>query len=274
MPPYASHRFQDSPAGMRCFAQMIRVYESLTENTMNKTLKMIFVLLAIPLMASAQDASLLGLVTDGESGNALPGASVLLVDTELGAATSIDGRYRIDGITPGDYTLQVTYIGYETYSAPVTVAAGENEMDVVMTPDFTGLEEVVVTGIASATSKARAEVAVSSVSTEKLLEQNAYQDVSQLLNGKIAGVSVQPSSGNVGGGIRFNMRSSTGLNGDGQPVIYVDGIRIDATEIGGLGAGGQDVSLLASLNPEEIETVEVLKGPAGAALYGDRKSVV
>ncbi|MEM8484379.1 MAG: TonB-dependent receptor [Bacteroidota bacterium] len=235
---------------------------------MNKILKMIFVLFAIPLMASAQDASLSGLITDGETGNALPGASVLLVDTELGAATSIDGRYEINGITPGDYTLQVTFIGYETSQTPVTIAAGENELDIVLTPDFTGLEEVVVTGIASATSKARAEVAVSSVSTEKLLEQNAYQDVSQLLNGKIAGVSVQPSSGNVGGGIRFNMRSSTGLNGDGQPVIYVDGIRIDATEIGGLGAGGQDVSLLASLNPEEIETVEVLKGPAGAALYG------
>ena len=225
------------------------------------------VLLLSPVFAFAQ-GTLSGTITDSESDSPLPGANIILVDATLGAAAGLDGTYSISGIPAGTYLVRVTFIGYKQIEQTITITAGENTYNAALEPDFTGLEEVVVTGIASATSKARAEVAVSSVSTERLLEQNAYQDVSQLLNGKVAGVSVQPSSGNVGGGIRFNMRAGTGLNGDGQPVIYVDGVRIDNNEVAGFGAGGQQVSMLATLNPEDIASIEVLKGPAGAALYG------
>ena len=235
---------------------------------MKPILSSFLVLLLIPALAFGQNGSLSGSVTDGESEDVLPGANVLLVDTGLGAATSLDGEYSINDIPVGTYVLRVTFVGYKTLEQTIDIVAGANTMDIALEPDFTGLEEVVVTGIASATSKSRAEVAVGSVDTDRLLEQNAYQDVSQLLSAKVPGVSVMPSSGNVGGGIRFQMRSSTGLNGDGQPVIYVDGVRIDDSEFGGFGVGGQDVSMLSTLNPEDIESVEVLKGPAGAALYG------
>ncbi|MBX2818197.1 MAG: TonB-dependent receptor [Rhodothermaceae bacterium] len=234
---------------------------------MKKLPLFLLVLLLSPVVAFSQ-GTLSGTISDGESGDVLPGANIIVVGENLGAAAGLDGTYSITGIPVGTYTIRVTFIGYKQIDQEVSIASGDNTLNVSLDPDFTGLEEVVVTGIASATSKARAEVAVSSLSTDKLLEQNAYQDVSQLLNGKIPGVSVQPSSGNVGGGIRFNMRSSTGLNGGGQPVIYIDGVRIDASEVGGFSAGGQDVSMLSSINPEEIASVEVLKGPAGAALYG------
>ena len=234
---------------------------------MKKLPLFLLVLLLSPLMAFSQ-GSLMGTITDGESGDVLPGANIIVVGENLGAAAGLDGTYSITGIPVGTYTIRITFIGYKQIDQEVSIASGDNTLNVSLDPDFTGLEEVVVTGIASATSKARAEVAVSSVSTDRLLEQNNYQDVSQLLNGKIPGVSVQPSSGNVGGGIRFNMRANTGLNGGGQPVIYVDGVRIDASEVGGFSTGGQDVSMLAAINPEEIASVEVLKGPAGAALYG------
>ena len=235
---------------------------------MRLNLSLFLVLLLLPSLAFAQNGSLSGMITDGESEDALPGASILLVEASLGAASSIDGSYTINDIPAGTYTIRVSFVGYKSSEESITISSGDNTYSISLEPDFTGLEEVVVTGIASATSKARAEVAVSSVSTERLLEQNSYQDVSQLLSGKVPGVSVMPSSGNVGGGIRFQVRSSTGLNGQGQPVIYVDGVRIDANEVAGFATGGQQVSMLATLNPEDIESVEVLKGPAGAALYG------
>ena len=230
----------------------------------------------LPGLALAQTGTLSGTITDGESGESLPGANVFVVELGSGSATDVDGLYTITDIGVGTYTIRVSFSGYKSVEQAYTVSAGQNTLDVALAPDYAGLEEVVVTGIASATSKARAEVAVSRVDATKLQEQNAYQDVSQLLSGKVAGVSVQPSSGNVGGGIRFVMRSSTGLNGSGQPIIYIDGVRIDNDEIGGPGAiatngfgvGGQGVSMLANLNPEDIESIDILKGPAGAALYG------
>ena len=230
----------------------------------------------MPGLALAQNSALSGTITDGESGDPLPGANVFIVELAVGAAADTDGHYTISGIAAGAYTVRVSFIGFKTNQQAYSVSAGTSRLDIVLEPDYTGLEEVVITGIASSTSKARAEVAVSRVDAAKLQEQNAYQDVSQLLNGKVAGVSVQPSSGNVGGGIRFVMRSSTGLNGSGQPIIYIDGIRIDNDEIGGpgsiatngFGVGGQGVSMLANINPEDIESIDVLKGPAGAALYG------
>ena len=235
---------------------------------MKKRSLVLLVWLLFPALALAQDGTLSGTITDSESDNALPGANIIIEDTNLGAASGLDGSYGIANIPTGTYTVRVTFIGYKQIEQSVTINSGANTLNVALEPDFTGLEEVVVTGIASATSKARAEVAVSSVQTDRLLEQNAYQDVSQLLNGKVPGVSVQPSSGNVGGGIRFNMRSSVGLNGDGQPVIYIDGVRVDDAEVGGFGTGGQQISMLSTLSPEDIASIEVLKGPAGAALYG------
>ena len=178
------------------------------------------VAMLLPGVALAQTGTLSGTVTDSETGDPLPGANVFVVELGSGAATDIDGLYTLTDIGAGSYTIRVSFIGFKSVEQAYTISAGSNTLDVVLAPDYAGLEEVVVTGIASATSKARAEVAVSRVDAAKLLEQNAYQDISQLLSGKVAGVSVQPSSGNVGGGIRFVMRSSTGLNGSGQPIIY------------------------------------------------------
>ncbi|MEZ4700707.1 MAG: TonB-dependent receptor [Rhodothermales bacterium] len=228
----------------------------------------LLVILAFPAALYAQTGSLTGMISESETGDPLPGANVLILELNTGSATALDGTYTIRDLPAGTYTVRVTFVGYKASERSVSIGSGVTTEDFMLANDFTGLEEVVVTGIASATSKARAEVAVSAITTEGLLEQNAYQDVSQLLNGKISGVTVQPASGNVGGGIRFVMRSSTGLNGDGQPVIYVDGVRIDNAQVNGFGAGGQGVSMLANLNPEDIQSVEVLKGPAGAALYG------
>lgn len=229
----------------------------------------LLLLLCAPALVFAQSATVSGTVLDAESGDPLPGANVQISELALGAATDVEGNFQITNVEPGAYTLQVSFVGYQTYEEGIELSAGQTlTRTIELQPDYTGLEEVVVTGIASQTSRARAEVTVSKVDTEELQQSNSYSSVNELLGGKIAGVNVQSSSGNVGGGFRFDVRSGGGIGGGGQPVIYIDGVRVDNAEVGGFGAGGQAISTLANLNPEDIESVEVLKGPAGAALYG------
>ncbi len=238
--------------------------------TLTKTVCLAIALLLIPPVASAQDGgAVTGRVTDRQTEEPLPGTNVLIEALERGVATGPDGRYTIPDVPPGEHTLSVSYVGFRDYEATVVVSAGETvEQDIALRPDLTGMEEIVVTGIASETSKARAEVAVSSVDADELTDKNAYSGLADLVSGKIAGVNLQATSGSVGSGFRFDVRSGGGLGGNGQPVIYIDGVRADNQDIGGFYAGGQGVSTLSNLNPEDIASIEVLKGPAGAALYG------
>ena len=222
----------------------------------------------LPGLALAQTGTITGTVIDSETGEPLPGANVILPRLNLGSATDIDGSFSIQEVPTGSQTITASFVGYRTSETTVDVAGGENELNFELQPDYTGLEEIVVTGIASSTSKARSEVAVSRVDAEELTESNSYQDLSQLIGGKVAGLNVQPASGNVGGGIRFNVRGGGGLNGQGQPVIYVDGVRVDNDNVEGYGAGGQNISALADINPEDIADIEFLKGAASAAIYG------
>ena len=219
--------------------------------------------------ALAQTGTIAGQIIDAQTGDPLPSATVVVVgQAGVGAASDIDGNYSFD-VPAGDYTVQATFTGYETQtSEAVVTSGGRTLLNFGLEPDLTGLEEVVVTGALSARSLSRSEVAVSRINAEDLTDKVPYTDVNQLLNGKVAGVSVQPSSGNVGGGIRFNVRGGGGLNGDGQPLIYVDGVRVNNGQVTGFGVGGQGAGVLTSLAPDDIATIDVLKGPAAAALYG------
>jgi TonB-dependent starch-binding outer membrane protein SusC len=219
-------------------------------------------------MAYAQSATITGTIIDSRTGEELPGANVLVVELNRGSATNIEGEYEISNVPFGTYTFRVTFIGYRTLTQTVEVNSAEEIFDFEMRQDFTDLDEVVVSGIASQTSRAVSQVAVSKIDAERLQESNQYQDITQLLAGKAAGVSVSPSSGNPGGGIRFRVRSGGGLGGDGQPIIYIDGTRVDNAQVTGFGVGGQGIGVLSDLNPNDIESIDFLKGPAAAALYG------
>lgn len=235
---------------------------------MFKKLQLLALALFLPIVVSAQSGTITGTITDASSGDPLTGATVIIESNpSKGGAADIDGNYTIDNVAAGDYTLVAKFIGFKEVRTQVTVGSGTVNVDFELSADVLGLEDVVVTGIASRSSKAVSEVAISRVDAAKLTETNSYNSVSQLLTSKVAGVSVQPASGNVGGGIRFLVRSGGGLNGNGQPVIYVDGVRIDNSQTG-FGAGGQSFSTLSDINPETIESVDFLKGPAAAALYG------
>lgn len=231
------------------------------------------VLLLSSSFAIAQKATVTGTITDAKTGENLVGATVELIGKvktvgRIGAISNADGQYTIRMVPPGDYTLRAQFIGYKSITMNISLAADETkELQIELFPDIIGLDEVVVTGVASRNEKAVSDVAVARVDAATVQESFVYSDFGQLVAGKIPGVQVQTASGNVGGGMRFQVRGGGGLNGAGQPVIFVDGVRINNDQIG-IDVGGQSAGTLADLNPEDIADIEVLKGPAGSALYG------
>lgn len=227
--------------------------------------------------ALAQTGSVQGTVIDRETKQPLRGATVVLIPVNsdqqtgvtYGAFVGKGGEYAIDNVPVGDWRIKVTFVGYKQSTRRVTITEdGAIEANFEVAYDPKKLEEVVVTGVASRHPKTESEVAVSRIDAAEYQEANVYADVTQLMQGKAAGVNIQQASGNVGGGMRFTVRGGGGLNGNGDPLIFVDGARMVTGEIGQTGVGGQFFSGLANLNPADIENIEILKGPAGAALYG------
>lgn len=233
-------------------------------------------ILSLPVLA----VEIKGVVVDAETGETMPGANIFVKGKNIGAASETGGEFFFTFDTQKKFTLVVSFMGYKQQELEFSPGDNLSQLKIKMEADIFRGEEVVVTGIASKTSKSVAEVAVSRVAASELTEMTAYQDISQMVAGKIAGVKIEPVTGNVGGGIRFNMRSGGGINGNEQPLILIDGVRVDNAEIGVwdpvngsmLSVGGQGVSTLSDLNPEDIENIEILKGPAGAASYGTNGS--
>lgn len=231
-------------------------------------------LMAIGAGASFAQGIVKGKVTDAGTAEVLPSATVALTPSgspnakKIGAISKKDGTYQISDVPAGSYQMRVTYVGYKAFTVTITVTAGEEIVkDVALQLDIKGLEEIVVTSVVSKRFKSEAEVSVSTVDAKEIT-QNSYQDMSQLMAGKATGVRVTSSSGNVGGGVRFDVRSGAGLIGTGQPVIYMDNVRISNSEIGPDLTGGQYFSSLADVNPADFSSIDVLKGPAASALYG------
>jgi len=239
-----------------------------------------FVAVLLSLPASAQTGSIKAKVMDSKTKEALPSATVILLESSkaksgasngrstLGRVANKNGMVEFNEVPVGSYVVRVTYLSYATLEKPVMVIKGEMAtLELGLTPDVKGLSEVVVTGVASRTEKSVSEVAVARVDAAALTESNSYQDVSQLLTGKVAGVRMSTTAGSAGNGFRFDVRSGGGLNGSGQPIVFLDGVRLNQSYFDA-GVGGQEGNALSILDPESIESVEVLKGPAASALYG------
>ncbi|MFQ5652821.1 MAG: carboxypeptidase-like regulatory domain-containing protein, partial [bacterium] len=234
---------------------------------------LLFSLAFVPVGLAQTTGTISGKIVDARTGDPLPGANVFLRGTTTGAASLADGTYSIENLPPGTYQVVASFIGYHSIQSEVEVVVNEAATaDFSMSEDIFRAEEVVVTGIANKRSKSRSEVAVSSIEVSSLTEKQSYTSVDQLVNGKLAGVHVATSSGNVGGGFRFFVRSGGGLNGNEQPVIYIDGVRVDNTQLRPFFTGGQGLGTLSDINPNDIATIEVLKGPAAAASYGTNGS--
>lgn len=230
-------------------------------------------LFMVPMSLWAQQATVKGKVTDGSTGEFLPGANVVLTEIGLGASTDIDGNYEIKAVPPGSYTLTVTFVGYKKYSATITVGTVDVSLDINLTPDFLGLEEVFVTAYGVEKTKNELSYSAQKVDGEEV-SQVARGNFINVLSGRVAGVNIQQTN-SMGGSTNIVIRGYKSLTGNNQALFVIDGVPYDNSNTNGraqqTGRGGYDYgSAAADLNPEDIASINVLKGPAASALYGSR----
>jgi len=215
---------------------------------------------------SVQAQSISGTVSD-ENGVPLPGATVLVEGTQNGVSTDFDGNYSIDA-SSGD-TLVFSFVGYSSQSVVVGSSATVN---VSLQPD-NALSEVVVTALGVKRNVKAVGYSITQVGGEELSD-NKTTNAINALQGKVAGVMVTGSAMGAKGSSRVVIRGTSSLTGNNQPLYVVDGITINNSNLGSAGVwGGTDFGDgISSINPDEIESVSVLKGGAAAALYGSRAS--
>lgn len=205
-----------------------------------------------------------GIVLD-ENGEPIIGASVVDASGKNGTVTDANGNFTLEA--PKGTTLKISYLGY----TPTTVAASGTTVRVVMEPSNNDLNEVVVTALGIKREKKALGYAMQEVKTEGLTENKNFS-VANMLQGKVAGVQISQSGTGLGGSTRIVMRGLNSLSGNNQPLWVVDGMPIsDNSSEQASQWGGFDYAGAASeINPEDIESISVLKGANAAALYGSR----
>ncbi|MCH2650347.1 MAG: SusC/RagA family TonB-linked outer membrane protein [Candidatus Marinimicrobia bacterium] len=244
----------------------------------NRILGRSLIILLVAGMGFAHSQTLSGKITDSETGEPLPGAQVFVKGTFVGTTTDVNGAYSLD--VDGSVTVVIAYIGYKTQEVATSGGSG----DFAMEPDVLRQDEVVVTGLVSTVKRRNAANAVASVSGDDLVNAPT-QTLDQALSGQFAGVNIRRNSGAPGGGVNVNLRGQSTLTGSTQPLYVIDGVIVnnDANQSGidvvtaATGAGssrpqGQPTNRIGDINPNDIESIEVLKGASAAAIYGAKAS--
>ena len=244
----------------------------------NRILGRSLIILLVAGMGFAHSQTLSGKITDSETGEPLPGAQVFVKGTFVGTTTDVSGAYSLD--VDGSVTVVIAYIGYKTQEVATSGGSG----DFAMEQDVLRQDEVVVTGLVSTVKRRNAANAVASVSGDDLVNAPT-QTLDQALSGQFAGVNIRRNTGAPGGGVNVNLRGQSTLTGSTQPLYVIDGVIVnnDANQSGidvvtaATGAGssrpqGQPTNRIGDINPNDIESIEVLKGASAAAIYGAKAS--
>nr|WP_320118718.1 SusC/RagA family TonB-linked outer membrane protein [uncultured Marinifilum sp.] len=220
-------------------------------------------------IVNAQSKQITGTVTSAEDGLGMPGVSVVIKGTTIGASTDINGKYSLEA-QPTDILL-FSFVGMVTQE----ITVGErNVINVVLETESIGVDEVVVTALGIKKEKKALGYAVQDVKAEEL-KKTGTPDLAKALQGKVAGVDIKMSSGMPGASSQIVIRGSRSFTGNNTPLYVVDGMPIASTAAFSTGNSvtGADISNRAlDLNPNDIESINVLKGQAAAALYGLRAS--
>ena len=244
-----------------------------------KLIAVLFVSMFVSQIAVAQ-YTVSGTVTDATTGETLIGVTVFDGATNTGTSTNLNGGYTLE-LPAGETTLRFSSVGFIAQDVDVSGAEGEEvTLDIELRPDVADLEELVITGLASTVKRQNLANAVTTVSAEELSGVTVSESVDAALSGKIPGVNIVASGGAPGGGSNVQLRGISTLGaGSSQPLYVIDGVYVDnsvittgRSSVSGAGGGSQDgvASRVSDLNPEDIESIEVLKGPSAAAIYGSR----
>lgn len=226
-------------------------------------------LLSAPLVAQGT-GTIAGTVVADRSGAAVAGAQVTVEGQRAQATTDAQGAFRLVGLT-GTGTVQVTVkrLGFAPKTVPAEI--GATALRITITERVLELGGMVVTGTAGVTEKRAIGNAVTTVNAAEVVATAPVANFQDLLNGRASGVSVVASSGQVGTGSRIRVRGASSLSLNNNPLIFVDGVRVDNTQASGPAVqafGSASISRWNDFNPDDIESIEVIKGPAAATLYG------
>lgn len=238
-----------------------------------KRLLLICMLLGWLLPEVVAQRQVTGKVAESETGEGIPGVNVRVKGSSTGVVTDLDGNFRLQ--VPGpEAVLSFSFIGY----LPKEVTVGnQSTINITMAPDVKQLEEVVVVGYGTQ-RKSDLTGAVASVSGDKL-RNTVAANVDQQLQGRVPGVQVTQNSGRPGGAVSIRVRGTSSITGSNEPLYVIDGVQISGRGAGVAGfdwaggAGGQQnntASPLAALDPNDIESIEVLKDASATAIYGSR----
>lgn len=223
-------------------------------------------------VAPAQEGAVTGQVVQASNGQPISGAQVLVRGTNIGTLTDDQGTYRLTGVPVGRQTIQIRVIGYQRASRAVQVQTGQ-----AATADFelqvaaVSLDEIVVTQTGEERRSA-ITTNISTVDATQTVENTQPVNFEGMLQGQSPGTVITNTSGSVGTGANFTIRGASSISLNNRPIIYIDGVRVTGGT-GGQGysdffTGGQTTSRLDDLNPSNIESVQILKGPAATTLYG------
>lgn len=221
----------------------------------------------VPVWAQAT-GTIEGWVTAAGTGRPVADVRVEVLGTTLVGTTGANGRYVIRGVPAGTQTVRAGAIGYSRMEGSTTVATGQTvTLDFTLNRAVIQMDEVVVTGTAGGQQKRELGITVSSIQVVEKLEDVPISNVVELLTARTPGLTLLSNSGQTGSSSNIRIRGAGSLSGGYQPVFYVDGVRIESGVIEGtsLFQGG---TALDFLNPDDIESIEVIKGPAASTLYG------
>jgi len=222
-------------------------------------------------LAAQSTRTISGTVLSATALTPIQGADVRVQGAAAGVFTDVSGRFRLTNVSSDQVTLVVRRIRYQPMSQ--TVRAGSADLRLLMTEATVTLDEVVVTGTAVGEQQRAIGNAVSSINVSQELERSGVGDVGNLINARAAGVIVTSGNGRAGSGTGIAIRGRSTISLNQQPLVYIDGVRVTNDVGTGAGSqGGRGVSRLNDISPEDIESIEIIKGPAAATIYGTEAS--
>ena len=221
--------------------------------------------------ARAQDSVVAGTVVDAAALRPLEAVQITVVGSGQEARTDGTGWFAIGHLTGSAVTLQVRRLGYRPLSQ--TVRVGDRALRLVLREVAVALDAVVVTGTPGGTEARAVGNAVGTIDARKVLDVAPVTQTQDLLGARIPGLTILPNQGNVGTGGTTEVRGVSSVSLTNEPLIYVDGIRVDNNpNAGPVIRNGREVSRINDFNPEDIDSIEVIKGPAAATIYGTEAS--
>jgi len=239
---------------------------------MKKTLMLLLTCFFVGIsLVTAQNQKVTGVVIWEDDGQPVVGASILVKGTTVGTISDIDGNFTLFNVPGSAKSLVISFIGMK--SAEIAV---KPTVKVILASDAQVVDKVVVTALGISRQKRALGYAVSEISGDEMLKaRGGVSNPVNSLQGKIAGLQIQSSSGSMGGSSKILIRGVKSITGNNQPLFVIDGVPIEGTDYNSTdtqrGAGGYDYgNLVQDLNPDDIENISVLKGPNASALYGSR----